>query len=63
MGTIKFIAEVTKAENGYVIKLGERIFIATRRYDIADIFEKEGQRVYDAFETTQEQEAVDGDNN
>ena len=60
MGTVKIEVEVTKAENGYVVKFGDRVFIATRQYDFADIFEREGHRIYEA---TQEQEAADADNN
>ena len=63
MGTVKIEVEVAKAENGYVVKFGDRIFIATRQYDFDDIFEREGRRICDALQDPQEQEAADADNN
>jgi hypothetical protein len=58
METVKIEIQVTKAENGYVIQIGERVFIADRRYSFNTIFEDEGKRIFDAFMATQEQEGV-----
>jgi hypothetical protein len=54
MGTVKIEVEVAKAENGYVVKFDDRIFIAPRQYDFDDIFEREGRRIYDTLEATTE---------
>ena len=70
MKSMKVVIEIAKAENGFVLKIDDRLIVSRDKWDFKRSIEDAVENIFtkltaseDEGNVSQEQEAADGDNN